>query len=116
MSGACSNALSVKGKHFANGKYTKSANLINNRVWYEHSGKKWCIFYGSHWQVDACDLVGTTTYQGYGWSNSQIECPGDIGPNWRYYSWVGSRDSGPVDTSIVVNPIGKSISTSFICC
>ena len=29
-------------------------------------------------------------------------CPDDIGPQWRYYSWEGGSDSGPVDPGIVV--------------
>ena len=72
FSGSCSDVLSVRGKHFANGNYEKAPKLHNNRVWYSEASGKWCIFFGQHWQVDNCDFVrdNQNTYQGYGWSKS----------------------------------------------
>ena len=94
----------MAGKLFPNGIYAKTNELHNNRPVYQHSDGEFCIFYGGHWKIENCDwLTGGDWTQGFGWSSVDANCPEDIGPQWRYYSWEGPSDSGPVDTSIVVN-------------
>ena len=108
----CCDELRVEGSYFSSGKYRKQENDYNNKAWYKHESKNWCIFhggediYGGHWKVDVCGFVETEKNwsRGYGWSEIEAECPGDIGANWRYYSWSSAGSwTGPVDPSIVIN-------------
>merc|ERR1711936_214209 len=99
----CCDSLNVAGKLFADGEYRKLPEHHNRRPVYQHTDGKYCIFYGGHWKIDTCNFLTDGDWtQGYGWSDVNAMCPGDIGPQWRYYSWDGSSDSGPVDTEIVV--------------
>ena len=98
----CCDSLNVAGKLFANGEYRKLSEQHNGRPIYQHTDVESCIFYGGHWKIDTCNFLTDGDWtQGYGWSDVNAMCPGDIGSQWRYYSWDGSSDSGPVDTEIV---------------
>jgi len=99
----CCGSLVIAGKYFADGNYIKTNELHNNKPVYRHSAGKWCVFYGGFWKIEACDwLEISDNSQGYGWSRINVVCPGNIGPQWRYYSWSGGSGSGPVDTGIKV--------------
>merc|ERR1711909_59081 len=103
----CCDSLNVVGKYFANGEYKKTSKQHNGRPVYKYTGGGpyggWCIFFGGHWKIDFCNsLTDGDRSQGYGWSNLNAVCPGNIGPQWRYYSWSGGSGSGPVDTGIEV--------------
>ena len=95
----------VAGKHLKIGKYSKMKTMHRGKPYYATLDGSWCIFFARHWKVDSCDFItsGQGWSQGYGWSKINVQCPGDIGSNWRYYSWSGGSDSGPVDKSIGIN-------------
>merc|ERR1719347_770593 len=90
----CCNSLKVTGKYFANGEYKKTAEQHNGSPVYKYTGTGpyggWCIFFGGHWKIDVCNFLTVGDWsRGYGWSNVNALCPGNIGPQWRYYSWSG---------------------------
>merc|ERR1712215_223625 len=95
----CCDSLKVVGKYFANGEYRKTQKQHSGRPVYKYFG--WCIFFGGHWKIETCNfLTEGDESRGYGWSNLNAVCPGNIGPQWRYYS--GGSGNGPVDTGIEV--------------
>ena len=99
----CCNSLNVVGERFADGEYRKMSEQHNGRPVYKHTEAESCIFYGGHWKIESCGwLTQGDGSLGYGWSDVDAMCPGDIGTQWRYYSWEGEEDSGPVDAGIVV--------------
>jgi len=107
LCGGCCESLNVEGK-YGHGEYKKTSEKHNGRPIYKHTGNRspgWCIFFGGHWKIDTCDFLDKANgdwSQGYGWSNVNAMCPGNIGPQWRYYSWSGGSGSGLVDVSIKV--------------
>ena len=103
----CCDSLNVVGKYFGNGEYKKTSEQHNGSPVYKYTGGGpyggWCIFFGGHWKIDVCNFLTTGDWsRGYGWGNGNATCPGNIGPQWRYYSWSGGSGSGPVDTEIKV--------------
>ena len=99
----CCAALNVVGEKFAAGEYWIQSQQHNGRPVYRHTEAHDCIFFGGHWKIDSCNWLTQGDWtQGYGWSDVDAMCPDDIGPQWRYYSWEGGSDSGPVDPGIVV--------------
>jgi len=106
----CAAAINYVGRFGANGRYLKSASLHNGYQWFKHETYNWCIFYARHWKVDSCYFVDNNLdwSQGYVWTKLTPTCPEEVGANWRYYSWSGGSNSGPVDTSISITPEVKS--------
>ena len=106
----CCEVLNVEGRIFATGKYRRQNSDYNKKPWYKDESGKWCIFnggeniYGGHWKVDSCTFVEEKKdwSRGWGWSDIESECPGDIGANWRYYSHTGGSHTGAIDPSIVI--------------
>ena len=107
----CCGSLNIVGYYWVDGEYVKTEELHNDKAVYKHTGDRfpyggWCIFFGGHWKIDFCDWMKVSDEsRGYIWSNVNSNCPGDIGSQWRYYSWSGDSGSGPVDTRIKVDCI-----------
>ena len=71
------------------GRYTKMTKTHNGKAVYEHSGDRYCIFFGGHWKIEACDWMEKgDNSQGLAFTKVLDEvCPGRIGLEWRYYNW-----------------------------
>ena len=73
----------------SSGRYTKIAKKHNGKAVYKHTGGLFCIFFGGHWKIEACDwLEKGDNSQGLAFSKVLgATCPDDIGPQWRYFKW-----------------------------
>jgi len=71
------------------GRYTKMTKKHNGKAVYQHSGERYCIFFGGHWKIEACDWMEKgDNSQGLAFSKVLGEfCPGRIGLEWRYFKW-----------------------------
>jgi len=94
----CCKTLNVKG--YISGIFQKTEEGHNGRAVYKKGN--WCIYYGGHWKVEACDWLyvhKNDNSQGYMWSKINVDCPNEVGRQWRYYSWEGASNSGPIQPS-----------------
>lgn len=97
----CCDEIKVIG--YISGNYKKTREVHNDRPVYKQGD--YCIYYGGHWKVDHCDWLyvhKSDNTQGYMWSKINVDCPNEVGRQWRYYSWQGGRDSGPIEPSASV--------------
>ena len=82
----CCDSLFVSGT-WLSGRCTKMTQKHNSRTVYQHSGGRFCVFFGGHWKIETCDWMGKgDNSQGLAFSKVLgAVCPDRIGPLWRYF-------------------------------